>query len=65
MWGNWSDAWSTCSASCGDSGIQTKTRSKIQEPVNGGIACNGQANKSQECNRKINCPGTEKKLNLI
>ena len=59
MWGNWSDIWSPCNESCGDSGIQKKNRSKLQDASNGGQNCTGEDIKYQECNRK-NCPGITK-----
>ena len=56
LWGNWSESWSTCTESCGDSGTRIKTRSMIQEAAKGGAYCTGDEKKQQECNR-YNCPG--------
>ena len=53
LWGNWSDTWSSCNASCGDSGFQMKNRSTLQDSSNGGKNCTGGDIKYQECNTCI------------
>ena len=54
----WTDDWSQCSRRCGG-GEQTKTRSVIQKPKNGGAAC-GNTTMTQSCNTQ---PCTERPLN--
>ncbi len=50
---SWSN-WNSCSASCGG-GIQTKTGTITQQPLNGGASCPTDLTQSQACNTQA-CP---------
>ena len=49
----WTD-WSACSASCGDLGLQTRSRDVLAAAACGG-GCTGQTTESRPCNR-VCCP---------
>ncbi|CAH1233667.1 ADGRB1 [Branchiostoma lanceolatum] len=50
QWGEWSH-WSSCTASCGPSGTQDRTRVIDVAPQCGGAACSGSSRGSRDCNR--------------
>ena len=50
---DWS-TWSTCSATCGG-GTQTRTRTVLTPPSNGGLACPADFTETQACNTQA-CP---------
>ena len=52
--------WSSCSTSCGE-GIKTKSRSVIQNAMNGGKECPGANEMVDACKLEL-CPGIHKKL---
>ncbi|XP_035691377.1 uromodulin-like [Branchiostoma floridae] len=49
-WGGWS-SWSSCTASCGPSGTQYRTRSIATNAQCGGSACSGSSRATRACNR--------------
>ncbi|XP_078573545.1 SCO-spondin-like isoform X3 [Branchiostoma floridae x Branchiostoma japonicum] len=53
QWHNWS-FWSACTATCGSSGTQSRTRGRISEQC-GGRECSGSNREVQACNRQC-CP---------
>jgi hypothetical protein len=50
QWGSWS-SWSGCSHSCGNAGVQTRTRSIRVSASCGGSSCSGSSSNSKPCNR--------------
>ena len=53
-WGSWALA-VACSASCGENGVETYTRTCIGQ-ANGGSPCVGSPSELRPCNR-VRCPG--------
>ena len=51
--GDWSD-WNTCSASCGDAGVRTRSRTITTPPLNGGLSC-PPVTEEEPCNRRQCC----------
>ena len=47
-WEDWSE-WGDCSKTCGG-GVKTGSRGKLQEEQFGGIPCDGEATRQQDCN---------------
>ena len=55
QWGEFDD-WSSCSKTCGN-GTRWSNRVKTQKALHGGQECEGQSERSEQCN--VNkCPGT-------
>ena len=57
--GNWSTwtSFSTCSQTCGDTGVQVKHRScDNPSPSCGGALCEGNNSATVPCNRDVECP---------
>ncbi|XP_035691376.1 neurogenic locus notch homolog protein 1-like [Branchiostoma floridae] len=52
-WGNWG-SWGACTAPCGNSGTQTRSRSVARGAQCGGAGCSGSSSDTQACNR--GCP---------
>ncbi|CAH1225406.1 FBN2 [Branchiostoma lanceolatum] len=51
QWGSWG-SWGSCSATCGNSGTQTRTRSYAVTAYCGGALCSGSNSDTQACNRR-------------
>ena len=55
-WGNY-DPWSSCSRTCGG-GKRSRTRQEATPASNGGLACEGYASETEDCNTEgcpVNC----------
>ncbi|XP_066275444.1 fibrillin-2-like [Branchiostoma lanceolatum] len=50
QWQNWGP-WSACTATCGNSGLRTRTRGKAVEAFCGGVRCSGNSYDQEACNR--------------
>ncbi|XP_078600149.1 uncharacterized protein LOC144875177 [Branchiostoma floridae x Branchiostoma japonicum] len=57
VWSTWY-SWGPCTAPCGNSGLQTRTRFIAQHAANGGRECIGSSRESRPCNRFCNNGGT-------
>lgn len=64
-WTNWS-SWSECSITCGNNGIQERSRSCTNPPqLFGGAPCGGALTDEQPCASSPACPGNREKKTTL